>query len=58
MEDHTGPLDVAGFSQRIRIDGKGRRLAQYVILDTDGQGSQLVPTHILDTDPWQVKPLN
>ena len=56
--DHTGPLDVAGFSQRIRIDEKGRRLAQYVILDVDGQGSQLVPTHILDTDPWQVKPLN
>ena len=56
--DHTGPLDVAGFSQRIRIDEKGRRLAQYVILDTGGRGSQLVPTHILDTDPWQGKPLN
>ena len=58
LGDHTGPLDVADFSQRIRTDGKGRRLAQYVILDTGGRGSQLVPTHILDTDPWQVKPLN
>ncbi|XDA84479.1 hypothetical protein R6Z07F_014289 [Ovis aries] len=58
LGDHTGPLDVAGFSQRIRTDEKGRRLAQYVILDTGGRGSQLVPTHILDTDPWQVKPLN
>uniref|UniRef100_A0A8W4FHF6 Guanylate cyclase n=1 Tax=Sus scrofa TaxID=9823 RepID=A0A8W4FHF6_PIG len=35
---HTASLDV-----------KGRRLAQYVVLDTDGRGSQLVPTHILDT---------
>nr|KAF6342888.1 guanylate cyclase 2D, retinal [Pipistrellus kuhlii] len=54
---HTGALDVAGFSQRIRTDEKGRRLAQYVILDSDGQESQLVPTHILDTDTWQVQPL-
>ncbi|KAB1272035.1 Olfactory guanylyl cyclase GC-D [Camelus dromedarius] len=36
LGDHTGDLDVAGFSQRIRTDEKGRRLAQYVILDTDG----------------------
>ena len=57
LGDHTGSLDVAGFSQRIRTDKKGRRLAQYVILDTDGRGSQLVPTHILDTGPWQVQPL-
>uniref|UniRef100_A0A8C0HWG5 Guanylate cyclase n=1 Tax=Balaenoptera musculus TaxID=9771 RepID=A0A8C0HWG5_BALMU len=57
LGDHTGSLDVAGFSQRIRTDEKGRRLAQYVILDTDGWGSQLVPTHILDTGPWQVQPL-
>ncbi|XP_006926922.1 LOW QUALITY PROTEIN: olfactory guanylyl cyclase GC-D-like [Pteropus alecto] len=57
LGDHIGALDVAGFSQRIRTDEKGRRLAQYVILDTDGQESQLVPTHILDTDTWQVQPL-
>lgn len=57
LGDHTGDLDVAGFNQRIRTDEKGRRLAQYVILDTDGQGSQLVPTHILDTESWQVQPL-
>lgn len=55
---HTGALDVAGFSQRIRTDEKGRRLAQYVILDTDGRESQLVPTHILDTGTWQVRPLD
>lgn len=53
----TGALNVAGFSQRIQTDEKGRRLAQYVILDTDGRGSQLVPTHILDTGTWQVQPL-
>ncbi|KAL6079511.1 hypothetical protein STEG23_038066, partial [Scotinomys teguina] len=41
LGDHIGALDVAGFSQRIRMDGKGRRLAQYVILDTDGEGSRL-----------------
>ncbi|XP_053756604.1 guanylate cyclase D-like [Panthera pardus] len=58
LGDHTGALNVAGFSQRIRTDEKGRRLAQYVILDTDGQGSQLVPTHILDTGTWQVQPLD
>ncbi|XP_042763057.1 guanylate cyclase D-like [Panthera leo] len=58
LRDHTGALNVAGFSQRIRTDEKGRRLAQYVILDTDGQGSQLVPTHILDTGTWQVQPLD
>lgn len=46
LGDHTGFLDVAGFSQRIRTDEKDRRLAPYVILDTDGQGSQLGPTHI------------
>ncbi|KAM9079852.1 LOW QUALITY PROTEIN: guanylate cyclase 2D-like [Megaptera novaeangliae] len=57
LGDHTGSLDVAGFSQRIWTDEKGRRLAQYVILDTDGRGSQLVPTHILDTSTWQVQPL-
>ncbi|NP_001124165.1 guanylate cyclase D precursor [Mus musculus] len=57
LGDHVRALDVAGFSQRIRTDGKGRRLAQYVILDTDGEGSQLVPTHILDTSTWQVQPL-
>ncbi|MBZ3884806.1 Olfactory guanylyl cyclase GC-D [Sciurus carolinensis] len=57
LGNHTGALDVAGFSQRIRTDKRGRRLAQYVILDTDGQGSQLVPTHILDTGTWQVQPL-
>ncbi|ELW71908.1 Olfactory guanylyl cyclase GC-D [Tupaia chinensis] len=57
LGDHMGTLDVAGYSQRIRTDVKGRRLAQYVILDTDGQGSQLVPTHILDTGTWQVQPL-
>uniref|UniRef100_A0A8D2DXK0 Guanylate cyclase n=1 Tax=Sciurus vulgaris TaxID=55149 RepID=A0A8D2DXK0_SCIVU len=57
LGDHTGALDVVGFSQRIRTDKRGRRLAQYVILDTDGQGSQLVPTHILDTGTWQVQPL-
>ncbi|XP_036114120.1 guanylate cyclase D-like [Molossus molossus] len=55
---HTGALDVAGFSQRIRTDEKGRRLAQYVILDTDGRESELVPTHILDTGTWQVQPLD
>ncbi|XP_035559557.2 guanylate cyclase D-like [Canis lupus dingo] len=58
LGDHTGALNVAGFSQRIRTDEKGRRLAQYVILDTDGRGSQLVPTHILDTGTWQVQPLD
>ncbi|XP_076415262.1 guanylate cyclase D [Peromyscus maniculatus bairdii] len=57
LGDHTRALDVAGFSQRIRMDGRGRRLAQYVILDTDGEGSQLAPTHILDTGTWQVQPL-
>lgn len=57
LGDHVRALDVAGFSQRIRTDGKGRRLAQYVILDTDGEGSQLVPTHILDTSTWQVQAL-
>ncbi|XP_053415954.1 guanylate cyclase D-like [Nycticebus coucang] len=57
LGDHIGSLDVAGFSQRIQTDEKGRRLAQYIILDTDGQGSQLVPTHILDTGTWQVQPL-
>nr|XP_015093829.1 olfactory guanylyl cyclase GC-D-like [Vicugna pacos] len=36
LGDHTGALDVAGFSQRIWTDEKGRRLAQYVILDTNG----------------------
>ncbi|XP_057605430.1 guanylate cyclase D-like [Hippopotamus amphibius kiboko] len=49
LGDHTGSLDVAGFSQRIRTDEKGRRLAQYIILDTDGRGSRLVPTHFLGT---------
>ncbi|XP_006865081.1 PREDICTED: olfactory guanylyl cyclase GC-D-like [Chrysochloris asiatica] len=57
LGNYTGSLDVDGFSQRIRTDEKGRRLAQYVILDTDGWGSQLVPTHILDTGTWQVQPL-
>nr|XP_020142431.1 olfactory guanylyl cyclase GC-D-like [Microcebus murinus] len=57
LGDHTRALDVAGFSQRIRTDEKGRRLAQYIVLDTDGQGSQLVPTHTLDTGTWQVQPL-
>ncbi|XP_012658623.1 olfactory guanylyl cyclase GC-D-like [Otolemur garnettii] len=57
LGDHIGSLDVAGFSQRIRTDEKGRRLAQYIILDTDGQGSQLVPTHTLDTGTWRVQPL-
>nr|XP_027798668.1 guanylate cyclase D-like [Marmota flaviventris] len=57
LGDHTGALNVAGFSQRIRTDKRGRRLAQYVILDTDAQGNQLVPTHILDTGTWQVQPL-
>lgn len=54
---HAASLDVAGFSQRIQTDEKGRRLAQYVVLDTDGRGSQLVPTHILDTGTWQVQSL-
>ncbi|XP_007520318.2 guanylate cyclase D-like [Erinaceus europaeus] len=57
LGDHIGNLDVSGFSQRLQTDEKGRRLAQYVILDTDGQGSQLVPTHILDTSSWQVQSL-
>uniref|UniRef100_A0A8C3VIF4 guanylate cyclase n=1 Tax=Catagonus wagneri TaxID=51154 RepID=A0A8C3VIF4_9CETA len=57
LGDRTGSLDVAGFSQRIRTDEKGRRLAQYVVLDTDGRGSQLVPTHLLDTGTWQVQSL-
>uniref|UniRef100_A0A8C0W6L0 guanylate cyclase n=1 Tax=Castor canadensis TaxID=51338 RepID=A0A8C0W6L0_CASCN len=57
LGNHIGALDVAGFDQRIRTDKKGRRLARYVILDTDGQGNHLVPTHILDTDTWQVQPL-
>uniref|UniRef100_A0A8C5ZAU2 Guanylate cyclase n=1 Tax=Marmota marmota marmota TaxID=9994 RepID=A0A8C5ZAU2_MARMA len=57
LGDHTGGLNVTGFSQRIRTDKRGRRLAQYVILDTDAQGNQLVPTHILDTGTWQVQPL-
>ncbi|KAF5915387.1 hypothetical protein HPG69_012140 [Diceros bicornis minor] len=55
LGDHTGAVNVAGFSQRIRMDEKGRRLAQYIILDRDGGGSQLVPTHILDTGTWQVQ---
>ncbi|CAH6792663.1 Gucy2d [Phodopus roborovskii] len=57
LGDHVRALDVAGFNQRIRMDGKGRRLARYVVLDTDGEGSQLVPTHLLDTTTWQVQPL-
>lgn len=56
LGDHTGSLDVAGFNQRIRTNKKGRRLAQYVILDTDGRGSQLAPTHTLDADTWQYSP--
>ncbi|KAM6159424.1 guanylate cyclase D-like [Rhynchocyon petersi] len=58
LGDYIGALDVAGFSQRIRTDNKGRRLAQYVILDTDGYGSHLVPTHVLNTGTWQVQPLS
>ncbi|KAM4846356.1 guanylate cyclase D-like [Thomomys bottae] len=58
LGDHIGALEVDGFGQRIRTDEKGRRLAHYVILDTDGQGNQLVPTHILDTGTWQVQPLS
>ncbi|KAM9658976.1 LOW QUALITY PROTEIN: guanylate cyclase D-like [Trichechus inunguis] len=54
LGNYTGALDVAGVSQRIRTDEKGRRMA---ILDTDGWGSQLIPTHILDTGTWQVQPL-
>ncbi|KAM5248530.1 guanylate cyclase D-like [Ctenodactylus gundi] len=57
LGDHTGTLDVAGFSQRIRTDEKGRRLARYIIFDTDGRGSQLVPTHILHTETWHMQPL-
>ncbi|XP_048216482.1 guanylate cyclase D-like [Perognathus longimembris pacificus] len=58
FRDHVGGLDVAGFGQRIRTDEQGRRLARYVILDTDGRGTQLVPTHVLDSETWQVQPLN
>ena len=58
LGDHTGSLDVAGFNQRIWTDKEGRRLAQYIILDTDDRGSQLVPTHTLDADTWQVQTLN
>ena len=39
------------------MDGKGRRLASYIILDMDDWGSQLVPTHVLDTGTGQMWPL-
>ncbi|KAM9221777.1 LOW QUALITY PROTEIN: guanylate cyclase D-like [Dugong dugon] len=57
LGNYTGALDVAGVSQKIWMDEKGRRMAQYVILDIDGWGSQLIPTHVLDTGTWQVQPL-
>lgn len=57
LGDYIRALDMAGFSERIQIDEKGRGLAKYVILDTDDWESQLVPTHILATGTWRVQSL-
>ncbi|XP_043849640.1 retinal guanylyl cyclase 2 [Dromiciops gliroides] len=57
LQDHVMSLDLPGFSQRIRTDERGNRLASYVILDTDGQKCQLNPTHLLDTSTQLVQSL-
>ncbi|XP_036380077.1 retinal guanylyl cyclase 2-like [Megalops cyprinoides] len=44
----TANLTFNGFNQRIKTDGLGSGLTNYVILDTDGQGSQLHRVYHVD----------
>ncbi|KAG7321171.1 hypothetical protein KOW79_015586 [Hemibagrus wyckioides] len=44
----TGNMVFQGFSQRIRTNGSGVSLLNYVMLDTDGHSWELRPTHTVD----------
>lgn len=45
---HTGNMVFQGFSQRIRTNGSGVSLLDYVVLDTDGVSWEMHPTHTVD----------
>ncbi|XP_067841462.1 retinal guanylyl cyclase 2 isoform X1 [Heptranchias perlo] len=48
LAKHTENLKFTGFNQKIRTNGRGEGIANYVILDTDGQSDHLLPTYTID----------
>ncbi|KAL0993899.1 hypothetical protein UPYG_G00115340 [Umbra pygmaea] len=46
-----------GFSQRIRTNGSGVSLVEYVVLDTDGHSWPMLPTHRVDIEAGTVMSL-
>ncbi|XP_067995602.1 retinal guanylyl cyclase 2 isoform X2 [Melanerpes formicivorus] len=58
IAEHTKNFSFPGFNNWIQTDNCGKRLSNYVILDTDGRGNQLFPTHLLDMSSDSVKSLD
>ncbi|NXX16748.1 GUC2F cyclase, partial [Podargus strigoides] len=57
IAEHTKNFSFPGFSYQVETDNCGKRLSNYVILDTNGRGNQLFPTHLLDMSSDSVKSL-
>ncbi|NXP80032.1 GUC2F cyclase, partial [Ramphastos sulfuratus] len=58
IAEHTKNFSFPGFNNWIQTDNCGKRMSNYVILDTDGRGNQLFPTHLLDMSSDSVKSLD
>ncbi|KFV72473.1 Retinal guanylyl cyclase 2, partial [Dryobates pubescens] len=58
IAEHTKNFSFPGFNNWIQTDSCGKRMSNYVILDTDGRGNQLFPTHLLDMSSDSVKSLD
>uniref|UniRef100_A0A8B9L2P5 Guanylate cyclase n=2 Tax=Characiphysae TaxID=186628 RepID=A0A8B9L2P5_ASTMX len=47
---HTQNMEFQGFSQKVRTNGSGVSLLDYVVLDTNGRSWELYPTNIVDIE--------
>lgn len=50
LAHHTQNMEFKGFSQRVRTNGSGVSLSNYVVLDTNGRSWELYPTNIVDIE--------
>ncbi|XP_072517568.1 retinal guanylyl cyclase 2-like [Salminus brasiliensis] len=52
---HSQNMEFQGFSQRVRTNGSGVSLLNYVVLDTNGRSWELYPTYIVDVEASMVR---
>ncbi|XP_076836964.1 retinal guanylyl cyclase 2-like [Brachyhypopomus gauderio] len=55
---NVGNMEFQGFNQRVRTNGSGVSLLNYVVLDTDGLSWELYPTHSVDVETNMIQHLS